>query len=854
MLRPFLLVGVGGSGGKTLRAIREALLLKLQQEHWDRGWPEGWQFIHVDSPTVQDGEEFPSAFLPSDNYLSLVPQSVNYESIYGSIASRTEPRLKADIEKSLPWKKDVKIPVEKGAGAYRAIGRAIAVAKLSDIHVKAKTALSKLDGTAAREDLKALTKLLGLDEKKKLPPVVIIVSSIAGGSGAGMFIDVTEAVKSAAGGQPWGDQVFGVLYAPDVFAGINPDAINPNALGAMAETMSGLWNNNPTEATNALYKSQGVLTANTVEYSMGPGLSYIVGRKNGLVDFASQTGVYKATAASLVAWMTDVRIQGDIDAYAFTNLRALADDFPDNSNLKRASDDLPPFSSLGFGRVTLGTERFFEYSAERLAKEALETIMNKHLESDPKQKEKTEEQWRLFYTDLNEGRFISDSGLYEETEENNQVLEALLPDLSELQAKLKSSVISMAQQGMPKEGHSFNNWVLKICNAFEVNLPGLLDEMTKLRHDKARQWVEQKPEEILRLVSKTISQQGLPVTVELLKRLIQQCARAAQDLKEERGKNLGEAASLQNLVSQALGTAATMAAIPPQNPTVAQAIHQVEMAFYWRSMADLKLEAMGIIEDFSKNFLEPLHKELAGGHATLKKRIDDPRLLDQRDNPFAEWPNFKQDSVPTKFHPAPNEKLLIDFKDYPDEFDALVKSTVNDPKVDAKRIVIDQLIMGLHGLEELKVLAKESQWTIVSQSQLWVPLDRSHQPRESAPQAARFDFLTDHMGYLDRARLWIEMPGKPFRSFLDQTIASFLSDQGDKAEQARNQTKFIQEFTSAVASANPLVELNQSLLSQVHGSTGGKISALFSPIPVDKEDELFAPLKEALVNLDYWKD
>ena len=44
MLRPFLLVGIGGSGGKTLRALRVALERRLVEiPDWDGGWPDAWQ-------------------------------------------------------------------------------------------------------------------------------------------------------------------------------------------------------------------------------------------------------------------------------------------------------------------------------------------------------------------------------------------------------------------------------------------------------------------------------------------------------------------------------------------------------------------------------------------------------------------------------------------------------------------------------------------------------------------------------------------------------------------------------------------------------------------------------------------
>ena len=59
MLSPFIVIGVGGSGGKTLRTLRQALLRKLRVAGWphDR-LPEGWQFLEIDTISVQGRGNF----------------------------------------------------------------------------------------------------------------------------------------------------------------------------------------------------------------------------------------------------------------------------------------------------------------------------------------------------------------------------------------------------------------------------------------------------------------------------------------------------------------------------------------------------------------------------------------------------------------------------------------------------------------------------------------------------------------------------------------------------------------------------------------------------------------------------
>ena len=853
MFRPFLVVGIGGSGGKTVRAARQALKFKLDQQGWDGGWPEAWQFLHIDSPTTPDGLEFPAPLLPQEDYLSLVPNGVGYKVIHDKVVQGLGTKLTHDVQRSLPSPAEVKVPVGLGAGAFRAVGRTIAAAAMKDIHDKVRESLGKMQSTSADAELKEITRLFGAEVSASQTPTVIVISSVAGGSGAGMFIDVAEAIKAAIGPEEWAHRIFSLLFAPDVFEELGPKNLAvmvPNAMGALAELVSGFWRENPTEGTLALYRKHGLNVPQDTKSTIGPAFNYVIGRRNGNanpIDFGSQAGVYKALATSLAAWMTDAVIQDDLSAYAVANFQTKSASLTDLSEL---STDLAgqPLSSLGFARVSLGTDKFFEYAAERMAKQTLKTLLSQHTATDPELKEKKEDQWVEHFTNLNEGAFISDSGLDELTEANNQVIEALAPDTTEMQTRLKSAISSAVSNGMPKGGHNFEKWVALIVNAFEVNLPGLLDDLSKARHEKGRQWVEKMPNHIIALVSKTMSQQGLAVTSKLVERLINQVKAAAEELLQERSNHLRDATQINHTVSQAMGPASSMNAIPPNHPTVANALHQAELAFYWASMADLKQSASELMLDFSENFLEPLELTLSRGYIALKDATADPKLPDNTQNPYAGWPDFTQKGVDRHFLPAPNESMLIDIKDFPSEFDALVEQTVNDPAVTASRIVIDEVLMGSKSPEVAK-LQENQQWEVLLLKQIWIPKNRHYQIRQAANQSAVFGLVTDHMEYLEFAKKWIKVPGRAFRAYMDQTIPNYLKAGGNQAEASARGKKFSAAVNSAIQSADPLVDLDQSLLAGVHGEIGRR--PLCSGIPLDDGDPLKDGIDNALVSNGY---
>src|SRR6478752_1344153 len=124
MLRPFLLVGVGGSGGKTLRIVREDLLRRLRQTG---GWetddlPAAWQFIHIDVPTHADGDDadLPDQ-LPERQYKGMVATGVDYAAIDTAILQKGGRTFADAVATWRPDPNAVNVSPAKGAGQYRTL-------------------------------------------------------------------------------------------------------------------------------------------------------------------------------------------------------------------------------------------------------------------------------------------------------------------------------------------------------------------------------------------------------------------------------------------------------------------------------------------------------------------------------------------------------------------------------------------------------------------------------------------------------------------------------------------------------------------------------------------------------------
>jgi hypothetical protein len=864
MLRPFLIIGVGGSGGKTIRGLRHALELRLQQVGWRDGIPTAWQMLHFDTPIAQDGTDYGLPFLPPEDYKGMVAAGGSYESVHGAIVlgKKIAGQALHDVERQLPDPGRVPVDVTKGAGQFRAVGRAVALSRLGEIEKVASNAINKMGDASSVGQLRTLGERLRAtsDGGSMVEPTVIVISSIAGGSGAGQYLDVIEAIKSGIRTQPWAHQFFSLLYAPDVFDQVKGSAgIPSNAMATVAETMNGFWTQEPSEATRELFSSKGLsLSIGSARDKVGAAYPFIIGRQNSKVAFDNQGQVYSAVAASVAAWMTDDKVQDDIGAYATGNWTANtgADVLSDETRLMRPIDQSPPFSSLGFGRVSLGREKFLDYASERFARSVVDRMLFAHTEDDPSFEQRTQEEWIYQKATQNLESFIKATGLDEESEERNDVIDALRANDSRerLGEELRNEVLTKSAIGLDKTGGlDLTTWQTRMLTVHKDVVENYLARDVLNRQEKLSAWLDTMPRHIVGTVERYISQQGLPVTIELLRELTRVVKAAEENLLAESEMHRGWVQRLSSLVSESLGEAANQESIRSDQDAVEDALDRIVQAFDWEAEARLRQNTSALLSELRSDFLEPLRAYVSGSYDALLSRVSEQTQSDGRENPYDFWPRRSDTSVPRKYTPAPNERLLVEHTEYPKEFNRLVSSSMNGAKFDdAMMDVMTQVLMGPD--EET---SDGDFWDLIATPRSWKPAVTADAGQvNSSPSKPRFLFADLPQTYADRARLWMLRAGTAFQAYITEDFTGYFDvDELDPNEFKKRKDKFREAFNSALGTSEPLVKLNPALLSEVHGKAIGEGTRLvFSAIPFANGTEMYTITKNELTSHGVWDD
>jgi hypothetical protein len=217
MLQPLLLIGIGGSGGKTLRAIKLELQQRLVETGTCKEIPGAWQFLHIDSVSNQDGISFPAPMLTSEEFQTVAPQGITIREamkfVSGSGSINDAQSLLAG------WGPDASpIIINTSPSGERAAGRVFGLAQMERIHQAIKHSLSKALGPDSSKELEKFAGSKAELEITNLPKVIIFTSS-GGSTGSGLLIDVQEILRRIVP-DVWSQGLVTFLYSEEVFQGV----------------------------------------------------------------------------------------------------------------------------------------------------------------------------------------------------------------------------------------------------------------------------------------------------------------------------------------------------------------------------------------------------------------------------------------------------------------------------------------------------------------------------------------------------------------------------------------------------------------------------------------------------------
>lgn len=831
-MRRFLLVGCGGSGGTTLRLLIDQLRADLRARGISE-LPDAWQFVHIDVPvdpdkgpeplgSIQDmGGHYVSFSSPSNSFLQtantveaqLSNKGRNYVGLVG-----WAPRNPAAANT---------IPVTSGAGQYRAVGRMLTLPRLSQLRETLVRAQAKSVAPGAWGQIP-------VHEQSSEVIIPIVVGSMAGGSGASMFLDVARLLGTLPGVKSQNIGCF--LYTADVFAQLDEGKrsnIEGNAMAALPEIIAAIART--AEGFDvATYTSLGIpVNTNTPPFARVFPIGSKIGGSGAYFGDGSQESVYRGIARALAGTMLSERASRQYLDFMLGNPNPLTSL---NQKFGWRIDPLAlPFGSLGFASLSLGRDRYLDYAAQRLARSASEHLVAGHI--NPTSQLPGNDQLRQLM-DNQIGASLSFVGL----PQNDQAVSDWFQTMAFQQPVWEAMAREAGGPAFATITNSGAAPAAQWLSTVALSLGQLREQSRNHARRNAYAWAEGWSEQLEAATRaeflRVAGHFGLPYARELMSRLrmrvdqiIGELAQAGASADGLDPLGIDPTVAMQ---AQSLGKRIVDMTHPIGQMVVrslSNSLERVQRLEGARIAAEVlrcyAIDVLGALERAANDSLHLLEVERA-------KTSSGAGLAQLHSEVFADWPD-ESDRVPLRFNHAENEVLLTTANDFPNQFHSdVVASTQGQLGYQA-------------ALAKIRFEATRGEWEttgakqnhdVLKQISHWRPqaLPWRAADGQPTPEAKpNYSLLMTHADLLHRAQARLSAKGDVFAAFAGQSISDYLDDpQVNVIDRQQRQESFATKLLEAMEKAKPVVGIDVNMATRLHG-TDIKFVYSFSDIPIGTE-------------------
>lgn len=876
-MRKFLMIGLGGSGGKTLGFLMDELRFNLGSEWQGKDLPKCWQFVHIDVPAAADslGKALASPVSEQGGtYVGLADGNASYTAIDGVVFNRLKSSIPPAQTHLARWRPDANsaagVAVMAGAGASRAIGRIVTLSQSGRIISELKRVILELNSSQSKFDLDSLSSKSGaaLNADSDLPPIVIIVSSMAGGSGASMVLDVADLLRGLSSQAGFdGDYSSAFLYTAEVFGNLITNS-GAGTLATICELQSAMLHRVPW--TDEEWNVLGTTMPKPATPGRGPHAIFPVGAKSHGVPFGNTAeDVYRGFAKMLAPIFQSESLQVKFDNYNKVNGLADARSNPDNSRITRRIElgtlldvDYAHFMGWGSATLTTGRRRYLEYVSQRLARESARVLVEGHgvdaaLESNPMQKKRqiAENYLPGFMRGLPVGSDpagnLSAIGLLDAAFSASAALQLVDPFKNQLAGAFTASGSAGGSATAQLLGVRVRGVDEALQDSKQQALQSLQGWASELQSNLENEFLYVASVKGLEIANLVLSEVG--------RRLVNAATRELSTLLAVPSEPVMSVANRELAGINALGKQA----VAPNSRPALSFLGNLSKSMSGQLRREVAQSLQAIIPDFVSNCLQVLETRSAELLETLLKELSMPPMsyttAAYREAPITDWP--KNDTVPGHFEPAVNEVMLDSVQSFAEHFWSHLGMTVENVQLGTPQLIeaaAQEIILGASrerdtnnkykALQGWRVTYSPSHQFVGRRSQ-WMPRDLAIYANQTSVSAASYslDFLPEAL--LEKARKWVERPGGAFSDFASVGIREWTYptglEQSDPRAASQRETQATNRLLQAISFASPLVEIDELLLQQVHGSAAGGLKYEFSDIPFAGNEPIVAAIQSS---------